>query len=150
MRKTTLSLVAVSVLFLFGLSSCTQRLIDFTMISSKNVAVDFPDRGERVVGNSIMFLGIGVNIKDALDEAIEEAGPQYDALIDGVLSYKQYPFVYGYEVEGTPVNTSKAKAEMGEEKFEKWAKNHDIEYHSSKESDKAEKPEEETAEESKN
>ena len=50
--------------------------------------------------------------------AIEQAGPGFDALIDGVLYYEWYWFVvtgyHSYQVEGTPVKTSEVIAQLGE------------------------------------
>ena len=58
------------------------------------------------------------NMKEAVDRAIEAAGPGYDALIDGVVDntvlilvlYNQGCFV----VEGTPINTKDASASSQE------------------------------------
>ena len=130
-------LTAVLCVTLF--TSCSARLLDFTVISSKNVDMSVPQeaKGERATGKSIKFLGIGANIKQAVDNSIEKGGSQYDALIDGVIRYKSYVFAEGYECEGTPINTTKLEAYMGEEKFEKWAQKHDIRYKSDQEEDEA-------------
>jgi amino acid permease len=66
------------------------------------------------------FLGIGANIKDAMDGALESAGPNYDILVDGVVFIKQYPFWAGYEVEGTALSSKEIRMSMGEEAFNKW------------------------------
>jgi hypothetical protein len=76
--------------------------------------------GERVEGESkrywlyALFLVLPVSgaadIKEAVDQAIESAGPGYDALVDGVLyqTNEWYLIVFstGYRVEGTPIKTS--------------------------------------------
>jgi len=109
------------------LSSCSIRLVDFTVISSKNVNLDI-DRaqGVKTEGKKSYFLGIGWNIKDAMDEALEEAGPEYDMLIDGVVRYTSYPFVSGVTVEGTAVSTRAMKDRMGEAGFQDWLKGQNV------------------------
>lgn len=101
------------------LSSCTQRLIDFTLISSKNVAVK-AEKGKQTEGKSIKFLGIGANVKDAMDNALLNAGSGYDLLIDGVVRVHNYPFTAGYSVEGKAVKSGDLKLAMGEIEFENW------------------------------
>ena len=98
------------------LSGCTQRLIDFTIISSKNITIDVDKTASRVQGTDevVVFLfPLGVpNLKEAVDKAIESAGPEYDALIDGVVSSYNKSFiigVVGYTVEGTPIKTKESK-----------------------------------------
>ena len=108
-------------------SSCSQRLIDFTVISSKNANLGIDkSKGVRTVGKSMQFLMIGVNIKDAMDNALHKAGPKYDLLIDGVVRVEQYPFYGGYVVEGTAVSTRDLKASLGEKGFEDFCSNHQI------------------------
>ena len=102
-------------------SSCSQRLVDFTIISSKNHSINFNTANGKVTkGFSMGVLMIGVNIKDAMDEALEKAGSQYDILINGVVRSKTYPFYGGFEVEGTAVNSRKLISKLGKEGFEKW------------------------------
>ena len=94
--------------------NCTYRVIDFTVISSKNVSLNLPEnsKGQRVKGQDYVttFLGIpwgSPNLKEATDQAIESAGAEYDALIDGVIYQKRKWYFlfgkFGYEVEGTPI-----------------------------------------------
>ncbi len=78
------------------LTSC--RLTDFTLISTKNVSLDVNKEYPRVTGK-------GFTVKDAIDQAIEKAGPGYDALIDGVI----YERLFKYKVTGTPIKTSDLK-----------------------------------------
>ncbi|NBV13762.1 MAG: hypothetical protein EBS07_06810 [Sphingobacteriia bacterium] len=103
------------------------RLIDFTVISSKNVNLKIDkSQGIRVTGNSNGFLGVGASIKDAMDNALMSAGPDYDLLIDGVVRVNDYFFVSGYRVEGTAVSTSKMKAMMSPAEYEAWCKTHKL------------------------
>ncbi|MFA4853885.1 MAG: hypothetical protein WC616_00860 [Candidatus Omnitrophota bacterium] len=98
------------------LSGCVTRLVDFTMISTKNIdlarGADFKRGPSRATGEDlvaiIIFIPTGVpNIKTAIDRAIESV-PGSIALLDGVLSVKGWyiPYIYGessYVVEGTPL-----------------------------------------------
>jgi hypothetical protein len=102
------------------LAGCTIRIVDFTVISSKNVKVPTKARGQRATGKDcifVFFFPFGIpNMKEAIDRAIEGAGGDYDALVDGVVYQENNFFVIGqmcYRVEGTPINT-KASTSMKE------------------------------------
>lgn len=107
--------VSVFLFGLFLLSGCTIRMVDFTVISTKNARVPSVEKGPRTEGKDcvVVFLfpwGIP-NMKEAIDNAIESAGPEYDALVDGVVYMQNHNFLIGvqcYKVEGTPINTKKA------------------------------------------
>jgi hypothetical protein len=108
MKKSTIILsVAIAS---FMATSCSVRLIDFTVISSKNVTLKLPDdgKGPRTTGKDLKTCG-QPSLKAAVDKAIETAGPGYDALIDGVVFQKNEIFRAGWVVEGTPIKTSKLK-----------------------------------------
>ncbi|MDY4873391.1 MAG: hypothetical protein SO133_00765 [Alloprevotella sp.] len=111
MKKNNLWLLAVVLL----MSSCTQRLIDFTIISSKNVPItdkgtEFQKATSRVKGVdskwSVLFVPGIPNMKEAIDRAIEQY-PGAVALTDGVVYQKSWTcFLLGqnkYIVEGTPL-----------------------------------------------
>jgi hypothetical protein len=102
MKKFLVLVVLLVVAFSF--SACTYRLVDFTVISSKNTAVK-GKVGKRVKGSDgkCVYLGIP-NMKEAIDRAIQQE-PGADALIDGVLYLKYYVFWQVYEIEGTAINT---------------------------------------------
>jgi len=97
MKKVNLLIITAFVLLSFTFTSC--RIVDFTVISSKNVTLDVKKDAPRVSA-------WGWTVKDALDKAIEQAGPGYDALIDGVISQGA---LAGYRVKGTPIKTSDTK-----------------------------------------
>ena len=100
----------IALAILVAASSCNQRLIDFTVISSKNVSLRLPDdaKGPRVEGKDMKFCTMP-QLKEAVDKAIQTAGPGYDALIDGVV-YQRYEVIRsGWVVQGTPIKTSKIK-----------------------------------------
>jgi len=118
MRTTLTASVLLAVIASLG---CSARLIDFTVLSSKNARVEGEVYGKRTEGKDCAGLLLGLipvtgrfqpNMKEAVDRAIEKAGVGYDALIDGVVDNQVLLlFVYNqscYIVEGTPINTKKA------------------------------------------
>jgi hypothetical protein len=112
---------------LIGLTSCTTRLVDYTVISSKNVSLDInKSMGMQVEGKKGYIFGFGLNLKDALDRALESAGPGYDLLVDGVVTYTSYPFVSVVKVTGTAIDTNKMMGMMGEEEFNRWVQGQDV------------------------
>ncbi len=116
MKNKRLALNALTSLAALALCGCTTRLIDFTVISSKNIewsrANEYRRGTSRVSGEDtkqvIIIIPTGVpNAKQALDRAIESI-PGAVALVDGVLTHKfsYLPYIYGqrsYIVEGTPL-----------------------------------------------
>ena len=106
------SVVSFSLLLLAG---CSRRLVDFTVISSKNVpitenGIGFKKATSRVQGIdkkwSILFVPGIPDMKEAIDDAIEKY-PGAVALTDGVIYSKAWScFLFGqnkYVVEGTPL-----------------------------------------------
>lgn len=120
MKYSKLLIIATTVA-LITLTGCTQRLVDFTVISSKNaeLGVDRPTAVQTSGKKSYVF-GFGWNVKDAMDIALANAGPEYDLLIDGVIRSTSYFFVVDINVEGMAVNSRQMRADMGEDTFEKW------------------------------
>ena len=94
----------VCLLFICG---CSQRLADCTIMSTKNIYcenVDLTklDQYQGVIGKDIRFWGIGSNIKDAADKALEQNNS--NLMIDVVIYYEWFPLVCGgYVVKGTTV-----------------------------------------------
>ena len=109
MKKIILPIIVLASSML--LTSCNQRLIDFTVISSKNVTLRLPEdgKGPRSEGRDMKMCG-RPELKAAVDKAIENAGPGYDALIDGVVLQRNEFYRMGWVVQGTPIKTSKLKA----------------------------------------
>lgn len=102
-------------------SSCSVRLVDFTTISSKNVSLNVDtSQGVKTEGSKSYVFGFGFNIKDALDLALENAGTEYDMLMDGVVRYSNYFFVATVEVEGTAYNSRAMRTTMTQEEYRKW------------------------------
>jgi hypothetical protein len=97
------------------LDSCSHRLVDYTIISTKNVDLSkmstYTRYRNRVEGKDvthiILCFPMGTpNMKEAIDRAIEHV-PGAVALVDGVVYSKGWnAIVYGqssYVVEGTPL-----------------------------------------------
>lgn len=103
-------------LSVLALTGCTNRFVDFTAISSKNIdmsrGAEFTRSPKRVTGEDtahiIVFIPTGTpNAKEAMDRAIESV-PGAVGLLDGVITTKAWwiPYIYGQSsviVEGTPL-----------------------------------------------
>lgn len=127
MRTMKTLMLTMAVCFALIFSGCSQRLVDFTVISSKNHSLNLDrSQGKQVKGVSNGVFGIGTSIKDAMDNALQSAGPDYDLLVDGVVRMNNYYFVAGYTVTGTAVSSSKMKGLLGEEGFEEWCSSNNI------------------------
>lgn len=128
MKKVILACI---IAFAISLSSCSQRLAEFTILSSKNIDYsklpDYKRMNGRVVGQDkahiILFIPTGApDTKEALDRAIE-AVPGCVALVDVTLERGSFyiPFIYGqswFTFEGTPlVDPSVAQLETGNNYF---------------------------------
>lgn len=114
--KEKIILIAFLLISSLLISGCTTRLIDFTIISTKNLdisRVSSYQRGDtRTSGEDTKHIIIIIptgrpSAKEAVDRALE-AVPGAIALLDGVLTYKWYyiPYIFGentYVVEGTPL-----------------------------------------------
>lgn len=107
--------IIIAVIAIFSISSCTHRLTDFTIISTKNIDLSrsgtFKRAGSRITGKDVahivLFIPTGIpNLKEAIDRAIESSRGAV-ALVDGVVYSKSwFAFLYGqsmYIVEGTPL-----------------------------------------------
>ena len=115
-KKNVMKKIFAFFLFTSLLTSCSQRMMDFTIISSKNVELSkfasYERADIRVEGEDtkpiIIIVPTGYpDGKEALDNAIESF-PGAVALLDGVFTYKWFyiPYIYGqyrYVIEGTPL-----------------------------------------------
>jgi hypothetical protein len=93
-------------LWLILVSGCSHRIGDVTVLSTKNIycdGVDLTKLGQHkgVEGEDVTFLGIGADIEDAFDKAVE----QHDGnlMIDAVFYLEDRFLWYGYKVRGTVV-----------------------------------------------
>lgn len=127
MKKALKLNALIAILSIAVLSSCTMRLVDFTVISTKNAELGIDKKlAKQTEGKKTYFLNIGWNIKDAADLALENAGPEYDLLVDGVVTYSSYPFVSVVKVKGLAYSTANLKAQLGAEGYSNWCKNNNI------------------------
>ncbi len=99
--------LALAALCLAASLGCSQRVGDFTAISTKNIYAKGVDvtalpKSEGIKGSDIRFLGWGANIKDPLDKALEKG--HGNLMIDCAVYFWWAPFFTGYEVRGTVVN----------------------------------------------
>lgn len=105
----------IACVFALAIAGCTQRITDFTIISTKNVdlsrAATFERARNRVEGEDgaywILFIPTGFpNLKEAIDRTIETT-PGAVALVDGVAYSKAWYIILtgymSYIVEGTPL-----------------------------------------------
>ena len=126
MKKIKFTLLSLSIVALI-FSSCSHRVLDFTLISTKNVdlsnAATFERGKSRVQGTDmvhwiIIFPTGTVSIKEAVDKAIEST-PGCVALLDGVIYTKFWwiPYIYGQQsatIEGTPLIDPSIAYDSGE------------------------------------
>jgi len=100
-------IIALLIVGLILLSGCSVRMGDCTIMSTKNIYcknVDLTkcEQYPGVVGKDIRFWGIGSNIKDAADKALEQHNG--NLLIDAVVYKEFFPLICGgYVVKGTVV-----------------------------------------------
>lgn len=113
MKKLTLLLLATTLL-----SSCSTRLLDVTILSTKNIDLNYvqgytTNTNQRVTGQNtshiISFIPLGYpSAKEAADRAVECNGTQCVGLTNATFTEKWWwiPFIYGQitlEVEGDPI-----------------------------------------------
>lgn len=92
-------------------TGCSWPLTQFTLLSTKESAASpAVAESKRVTGRDcvpVVLVHWGEpDLKAAIDSAIESAGPEYDALADGVVTRRYEHFLFGrecWEVEGTAV-----------------------------------------------
>jgi hypothetical protein len=107
-----LGLIVAGIAILVG---CSTRMVDYTILSTKNVDLSrvgsFRRSAERVTGKDTQFWLIIIpvsgspNLKEAIDRAVERV-PGAVALVDGVVYYRAWWFIFGSRaiiVEGTPL-----------------------------------------------
>jgi len=114
MRRSAAVSACLVVCLSFLTVSCTTRMTDFTVLSTKNVDLSkmasYTRGPQRVKGEDlafiIIFIPTGVpHPKEAIDKAIESV-PGAIALVDGVVYQRGWWFILGqsgFIVEGTPL-----------------------------------------------
>ena len=92
---------------LLAVTGCETRVGDFTAISTKNIYAKGVDitklpRKEGCEGYKSWVFGIGANLKDPVDAALEKGGG--NVMLDCAVYSENYFFVIGLKVRGTVVN----------------------------------------------
>lgn len=115
--KKSITLI-LSILALSSLTSCSNRLLDVTILSTKNIDLNNlsgynTDTNKRVTGENytdiICFIPLGYpSAKEAADRAIEQQGGKCVGLTNATLTERWWyiPLIYGriyLEVEGDPI-----------------------------------------------
>lgn len=103
-------------LALLTLNACTQHITDFTMISTRNVALnktnlDNKPQSKNIIGEDkvfmLLFIPFGIpKIEPAVNDALHKGNG--DLLVDASLETTGWWFIVGemgYEIKGTVVNT---------------------------------------------
>jgi hypothetical protein len=112
-KNNRLAYVLIAVLALLMLSSCSVRVADLTMVSTKNI--DLSDtqldarKGQRQTGEDCRFNLLGLipfglpNMEEAVDKALEKG--KGNVMIDEVTEYENIWVILGFisciNVEGT-------------------------------------------------
>lgn len=129
MRKKTInkkfSLVLASTMVLLTMMNCKTRMMDFTVISTKNVDLSkmasYKRGNQRVEGKdtakiilALIPIKLEANLKEAIDQAVQSV-PGAVSLVDGVIYHYNLPtwpfyFENGYIIEGTPLIDPKLAA----------------------------------------
>jgi hypothetical protein len=120
-RKKRLTCQLIAIMALLMLSSCSVRVADLTMVSTKNI--DLSDtqldarKGQRQTGKDCRFNLLGLipfglpNMEEAVDKALEKG--KGNVMVDEVTEYENYWVVLGFvsciNIEGT-VLTAPASA----------------------------------------
>ena len=106
MRTTSTIITAVALLGMCGCAS--QRIGDFTLLSTKNVDISEMEKYERVgsrqdardMKNSFqLYVGSVPSMEEAVDNAMEQI-PGCRALVDVSVKAVSRAFSAGYEIEG--------------------------------------------------
>ena len=105
---------AASACLVIALSACTFRTGEFTLISTMDSVIPSASKGPRVKGEDCVWVTIvpigQPSMQEATSQALRSAGPEYDVLVNTVVTEEARSVVLGklcYVVEGTAINTKK-------------------------------------------
>lgn len=116
------------------IQSCSFRLIDEAAIikTEKSIMEQEISIGKKVEGKEYFPYLLGYNIQGAIDEAFENAGENYDMLINTSVDTKHYYFIIYFSqyvvVKGTAVNSNELRKSMGDEKYSQWISQQNVIY----------------------
>ncbi len=116
---------------LVAISGCATRIVDFTLISTKNFdlsrAAEFKRTRKRVNGEDVRYIVIFIptgnpSVKEAIDRALEKV-PGGVALLDGVVESQSWyiPYIWGENkivVEGAVLVDPRLRAASGQVDYE--------------------------------
>ena len=95
-------------------SGCAMRIADFSVVSIKQSNIPAKAIGKRVTGENCVFSFLGIdwlskdpNLKDAIDQAMQSGGPEYDAMVETTVYRKTGLWKSCYMVNGTVISTKK-------------------------------------------
>jgi hypothetical protein len=98
--------------FAIILSGCTIKMADLTVVSIQSNNIPAKSIGTRVTGEHCVLSWLGINwfggepnLKEAIDQAMIKAGPEYDALVEASIVRKNGYWNNCYEVTGTAIST---------------------------------------------
>ena len=101
-------------------SGCAVRIADFSVVSIKRSNIPAKEVGKRVSGENCAFSFLGLdwlskdpNLKEAVDQAMQNAGPDYDAMVEVTVYRKTGFWKNCYLVQGTVIST---KTSQGSDK----------------------------------
>jgi hypothetical protein len=116
-----IKLIFVLLSFILVLSSCAFKKGDLTILSTNDIDYHGEVTDNKVEGlhcRPVFFVPIRFPRLDfAVKDALENAGPEYDALIDVTVYELNQSFIIGrfcFKVEGIPINTKKRSAVTNE------------------------------------
>lgn len=105
--------IALAVAF-FMTSGCAVRVADFSVVSIKNSNIPAKTIGKRVKGENCVTSILGIdwlskdpNLREAIDKAMQTAGPDYDAMVETVVYRTSGLWKTCYTVTGTVISTKK-------------------------------------------
>ena len=98
---------------------------DIALVRSEAPRQSLPlTMGKAVEGAAYYPYLVGFNLTDAVDRAFDNAGPEYDILVNTRVDFKYYYFLVYYSqyvrVRGTAVNSAALKGAMGAAAYDKW------------------------------
>lgn len=115
MREISAKMILLATICVLGLGACSAQVGVMSVISTQKVAVNEKARGEqKVSGESCSVMSLA-SLDEAVRDALNKAGPDYDALIHTIVSHRLVPFYHNcFTVTGTPINTKAGMAGEGQ------------------------------------
>ena len=123
MKKVKLIL---NLILTLSLSSCSINIMKYSVLSNKELNIQNSD-GIKVSGYSDAWIKSQRKaVKEATDNALKEAGTEYDILINGTIEMEYKVLFIRYQVNGTAYKSSDLLNKFGKVGFEEWKKGKSI------------------------